>query len=141
VYADLSTDVLDETFVERFNIAMRDDFNTSEAIAVLFEVIKELNRAVKEENAEQATLYYSTLRHLTNILGLVQYNVDEFLKSDIGQEALGLSEADITDFIQQRVDAKKNKDFARADEIRQSLLAQGVVLEDTRQGTIWRRAD
>ena len=85
--------------------------------------------------------YYSTLRHLTNILGLVQYNVDEFLKSDIGQEALGLSEADITDFIQQRVDAKKNKDFARADEIRQSLLAQGVVLEDTRQGTIWRRAD
>ena len=73
--------------------------------------------------------------------GLVQYNVDEFLKSDIGQEALGLSEADITDFIQQRVDAKKNKDFARADEIRQSLLAQGVVLEDTRQGTIWRRAD
>lgn len=141
VYADLSTDVLDETFVERFNIAMRDDFNTSEAIAVLFEIIKELNRAVKEENAEQATLYYSTLRHLTNILGLVQYNVDEFLKSDIGQEALGLSEADITDFIQQRVDAKKNKDFARADEIRQSLLAQGVVLEDTRQGTIWRRAD
>ena len=78
---------------------------------------------------------------MTNILGLVQYNVDEFLKSDIGQEALGLSEADIEDFIQQRVDAKKNKDFARADEIRQSLLAQGVVLEDTRQGTIWRRAD
>ncbi|MEK7739642.1 MAG: DALR domain-containing protein, partial [Pseudomonadota bacterium] len=119
----------------------RDDFNTSEAIAVLFEIIKELNRAVKEENAAQSTLYYSTLRHLTNILGLVQYNVDDFLKSDIGQEALGLSEADIEDFIQQRVDAKKNKDFARADEIRQSLLAQGVVLEDTRQGTIWRRAD
>ncbi|MCX5468478.1 cysteine--tRNA ligase [Acinetobacter nematophilus] len=141
VYGDLSTDLLDETLVERFNVAMRDDFNTSEAIAVLFEIIKELNRAVKEENAEQATLYYSTLRHLTHILGLVQYNVDEFLKSDIGQDALGLTEADIEDLIQQRVDAKKNKDFARADEIRQSLLAQGVVLEDTRQGTIWRRAD
>jgi cysteinyl-tRNA synthetase len=141
VYGNKTTDLLDETLVERFNSAMRDDFNTSEAIAVLFEIIKELNRAVKEENAAQSTLYYSTLRHLTNILGLVQYNVDDFLKSDIGQEALGLSEADIEDFIQQRVDAKKNKDFARADEIRQSLLAQGVVLEDTRQGTIWRRAD
>ena len=54
---------------------------------------------------------------------------------------LAYLETDIEDFIQQRVDAKKNKDFARADEIRQSLLAQGVVLEDTRQGTIWRRAD
>ena len=120
---------------------MRDDFNTSEAIAVLFEINKELNRAVKDENAEQATVYYSTLRHLTNILGLVQYNVDEFLKSDIGQEALGLSEEQVADLIQQRVDAKKAKEFAKADEIRQSLLDQGIVLEDTRQGTIWRRAD
>ena len=120
---------------------MRDDFNTSEAIAVLFEIIKALNSAVKEENAAQATVYYSTLRYLTNILGLAQYNVDEFLKSDIGQEALGLSEEQIADFIQQRVDAKKAKDFAKADGIRQSLLDQGVVLEDTRQGTMWRRAD
>ena len=132
---------MDTDLVERFNSAMRDDFNTSEAIAVLFEIIKALNSAVKEENAEQSAIYYSTLRHLTNILGLVQNNVDDFLKSDIGQEALGLTEEQITDFIQQRVDAKKAKDFAKADEIRQSLLAQGVVLEDTSQGTTWRRAD
>ncbi len=78
--------------MERFNAAMRDDFNTAEAIAVLFEVNKELNRAVKEQQADQAAVYYSTLRHLTNILGLVQHDVDEFLKSDIGQDALGLSE-------------------------------------------------
>ena len=71
----------------------------------------------------------------------MQHDVDEFLKSDIGQDALGLSEQAIADFIQQRQDAKKAKDFARADEIRQSLLDQGVVLEDTRQGTVWRRAD
>ncbi len=138
------TDVVaayDEVLVERFNAAMRDDFNTSEAIAVLFEINKELNRAVKDENSEQAAVYYATLRHLTNILGLVQHNVDDFLKSDIGQEALGLSAEQIEDLIQQRVDAKKAKEFARADEIRQSLLDQGVVLEDTRQGTIWRRAD
>jgi cysteinyl-tRNA synthetase len=140
-YGEKTTEALDETLVERFNTAMRDDFNTSEAIAVLFEINKELNRAVKDENAEQATVYYSTLRHLTHILGLIQYNVDEFLKSDIGQEALGLSEEQVADLIQQRVDAKKAKEFAKADEIRQSLLDQGIVLEDTRQGTIWRRAD
>ena len=141
VYGTKTITTLDTSFVERFNAAMSDDFNTAEAIAVLFEIIKELNRAVKEENEAQATIFYSTLRHLTNILALVQYDVDEFLKSDIGQEQLGLSEAEIEDLIQQRVDAKKNKDFANADAIRQSLLDQGVVLEDTRQGTVWRRAD
>ncbi|WP_422652247.1 CysS/YqeB C-terminal domain-containing protein, partial [Acinetobacter sp. UBA1297] len=88
-----------------------------------------------------AKVFYSTLRHLTNILGLVQHNVDDFLRSDIGQEALGLSESEIEELIQQRVDAKKAKDFTKADSIRQNLLDQGVVLEDTRQGTLWRRAD
>lgn len=141
LYGEQLVEALDQSFVERFNAAMCDDFNTPEAIAVLFELNKELNRAVKDQNQEQAAVYYSTLRHLTNILGLVQHNVDEFLKSDIGQEALGLSEAQIEDLIQQRKDAKKEKNFARADEIRQSLLDQGVVLEDTRQGTVWRRAD
>ena len=140
-YGTQTVEQLDEALVARFNTAMRDDFNTAEAIAVLFEVNKELNRAVKEQNADQAAVYYSTLRHLTNILGLVQHDVDEFLKSDIGQDALCLSEQAIADLIQQRQDAKKAKDFARADEIRQSLLDQGVVLEDTRQGTVWRRAD
>jgi cysteinyl-tRNA synthetase len=141
VYGTNIVEQLDDNLVERFNAAMRDDFNTAEAIAVLFEINKELNRSVKEENAEQAAVYYSTLRHLTNILGLVQHDVEDFLKSDIGQEALGLSETDIKDLIQQRQDAKKAKDFAKADGIRQSLLDQGVVLEDTRQGTVWRRAD
>ncbi len=141
VYGNTVVETLETNLVERFNTAMRDDFNTSEALAVLFEVIRELNRAVKEENAQQSALYYSTLRYLSDILGLGQHDVDEFLKSDIGQEALALSEEQIADFIQQRVDAKKAKDFTKADAIRQSLLDQGVVLEDTRQGTIWRRAD
>ncbi|RKG29540.1 cysteine--tRNA ligase [Acinetobacter tianfuensis] len=141
VYGEAASALLDEALVERFNAAMRDDFNTAEAIAVLFEINKALNSAVKDEQAEQAAVYYATLRHLTNILGLVQHNVDDFLKSDIGQEALGLTAEQIEDLIQQRKDAKKDKDFAKADGIRQSLLDQGVVLEDTRQGTLWRRAD
>lgn len=132
---------IDGSFIERFNIAMRDDFNTPEAMAVLFELNRELNRAIKEQQAEQATIYYSTLRHLTQILGLVQHDVDEFLKSDIGQEALSFSDDEIETMIQKRADAKKAKDFSGADAIRQSLLDQGIVLEDTRQGTLWRRAD
>ena len=71
VYGTHVIDQLDDALVERFNAAMRDDFNTAEAIAVLFEINKELNRSVKEENAEQAAVYYAPLRHLTNILGLV----------------------------------------------------------------------
>lgn len=134
------TDILVDRYVNRFNKAMLDDFNTAEALAVLFELAKELNRAVKE-NDQQAHEYYSTLRHLTDILALVQHPVDDFLKSDIGQEVSGLSDTDIESLITQRVDAKKSKDFTRADEIRQELLAKGIVLEDTRQGTVWRRAD
>ncbi len=140
-YAEPTTQNLDQALVSRFTAAMSDDFNTSEALAVLFEIIKELNRAIKEQQAEQAQLYYSTLRYLVNILGLVQHDVDEFLKSDIGQVELNLTEAQIEDFIQQRQDAKKAKNFSQADQIRQDLLDLGVVLEDTRQGTIWRRAD
>ena len=140
-YAEPTTQNLDQALVSRFTAAMSDDFNTSEALAVLFEIIKELNRAIKEQQAEQAQLYYSTLRYLVDILGLVQHDVDEFLKSDIGQVELNLTEAQIEDFIQQRQDAKKAKNFSQADQIRQDLLDLGVVLEDTRQGTIWRRAD
>ncbi|WOE32035.1 MULTISPECIES: cysteine--tRNA ligase [unclassified Acinetobacter] len=140
-YGETTVETLAESFVARFNTAMCDDFNTSEALAVLFDLNKELNRAVKEQQSEQAVLYYSTLRHLLDIVALAQYNVDEFLKSDIGQNALALSETEIEEKIEQRQIAKKAKDFTRADEIRHELLDQGVILEDTRQGTLWRRAD
>lgn len=141
VFGQTKTSHLEQTYVERFNTAMRDDFNTPEAMAVLFELIRELNRAVKEEQSDLATTLYSTLRALTDILGLVQHNVDDFLKSTIGHEDSGLSDSEIETLIQQRADAKKAKDFAGADAIRKSLLDSGIVLEDTRQGTVWRRAD
>lgn len=141
VFGQTKTSHLEQTYVERFNTAMRDDFNTPEAMAVLFELIRELNRAVKEEQSDLATTLYSTLRALTDILGLVQHHVDDFLKSTIGHEDSGLSDSEIETLIQQRADAKKAKDFAGADAIRKSLLDSGIVLEDTRQGTVWRRAD
>ncbi|MDQ9832235.1 cysteine--tRNA ligase [Acinetobacter soli] len=141
VFGQTKTSHLEQTYVERFNTAMRDDFNTPEAMAVLFELIRELNRAVKEEQSDLATTLYSTLRALTDILGLVQHHVDDFLKSTIGHEDSGLSDSEIETLIQQRADAKKAKDFAGADAIRKSLLDSGIILEDTRQGTVWRRAD
>ncbi|MBU3121182.1 cysteine--tRNA ligase [Acinetobacter soli] len=141
VFGQTKTSHLEQPYVERFNTAMRDDFNTPEAMAVLFELIRELNRAVKEEQSDLATTLYSTLRVLTDILGLVQHHVDDFLKSTIGHEDSGLSDSEIETLIQQRADAKKAKDFAGADAIRKSLLDSGIVLEDTRQGTVWRRAD
>lgn len=132
---------VEQTYIDRFNQVMRDDFNTAEALAVIFEVSRELNRAVKEEAENEARRYHATLRYLVDILGLVQHSVDDFLKSDIGQTALELSDAEIEELIVARVDAKKAKDFAKADEVRQHLLDKGIVLEDTRQGTVWRRAD
>lgn len=141
VFGQTKTSHLEQAYVERFNTAMRDDFNTPEAMAVLFELIRELNRAVKEEQSDLAQTLYSTLRALTDILGLVQHHVDDFLKSTIGHEDSGLSDSEIETLIQQRADAKKAKDFAGADAIRKSLLDSGIVLEDTRQGTVWRRAD
>lgn len=142
VYGALApTHQADADYVARFNAAMNDDFNTPEAFAILFEVSRELNRALKEQIEADAHRYCATLRHLANVLCLVQHPIDEFLQSTIGQEANGLSDAEIEDKIQARVDAKTAKDFALSDAIRADLLAQGIVLEDTRQGTTWRRAD
>ncbi|WEV49861.1 cysteine--tRNA ligase [Acinetobacter sp. ESL0695] len=140
-YGMAVSESVEQTYIDRFNQVMRDDFNTAEALAVIFEVSRELNRAVKEEAENEARRYHATLRYLVDILGLVQHSVDDFLKSDIGQTALELSDAEIEELISQRVDAKKSKDFAKADEVRQHLLDKGIVLEDTRQGTVWRRAD
>ncbi len=102
-------ETLDEALVERFNAAMRDDFNTPEAIAVLFEINKELNRAMKE-NAEQAAIYYATLRHLTNILGLVQQNVGcNSSNLTLVKKALGLSPEQIEDLIRQRTGCQESQ--------------------------------
>lgn len=140
-YGMAVSESVEQTYIDRFNQVMRDDFNTAEALAIIFEVSRELNRAVKEEAENEARRYHATLRYLVDILGLVQHSVDDFLKSDIGQTALELSDAEIEELISQRLDAKKSKDFAKADEVRQHLLDKGIVLEDTRQGTVWRRAD
>ncbi|MDO4222899.1 MAG: cysteine--tRNA ligase [Acinetobacter sp.] len=121
--------------------AMADDFNTPNALSVLFELSRDVNRAIKAEDWQNAAESYAILNALFDILAIVQHDVDAFLKSDIGLQQLSLTDAEIEQQIQARADAKKAKDFALADSIRQALLEQGIVLEDSRQGTTWRRED
>jgi cysteinyl-tRNA synthetase len=125
---------LDGEFVARFDAAMQDDFNTPGAIAVLFDLVRELNRA--DQPTRMAALA-ATLRHLGGVLGLLQDDPQTFLKG--GAEGAGPSDADIDALVQARIDARKARDFARADAIRAELTDAGIVLEDGAGGTTWRR--
>lgn len=115
----------------RFKAAMDDDFNTPEALAVLFDLANEVNRT---KDADSLRL----LKGLANVLGLLQRNPDEFLQG--GVQSNMSEELDVEGLIQARLTAKKNKNFAEADVIRKQLADAGIVLEDTPQGTTWRRA-
>lgn len=116
-------------FVDKFDAAMDDDFNTADGIAAVFELVKFANTHVGEtSSAEFVNAVFDTLKELSGILGLIVVKEAEILDADI--EAL----------IQERQDARKAKNFARADEIRNQLLQQGIVLKDTREGVKWTRA-
>ena len=117
-----------EPSAARFKAAMDNDFATPEAVAVLFDLAAEVNRT---GSAERAGL----LRALGGVLGLLQGDPQAFLQS-----GAGLDEASIAQRIEARAQAKKNRDFAEADRIRQELLAQGIVLKDSPTGTTWEAA-
>ena len=123
-------------WAQRFATALNDDFNTPEAIAVLFDLASEVNRAQGEEKQMLA----NTLQALGGVLNFLQCDPTTFLQSGSKQES-ALSPALIEEQIGARVAAKQAKDFAKADLIRKTLLDQGVVLEDKPGGiTEWRRA-
>ncbi len=127
-----------EAFVEKFNAAMDDDFNTPEALAVLFELVREINKA-RGEDPEKAARMGAELKRLGGILGILQEAPERWLQGAPAASRQGLSDEEIESLIQQRIEARKSKNWAEADRIRDELKAQGVVLEDTPQGTNWRR--
>ena len=117
---------------QRFMGAMNDDFNTPEAIAVLFDLANETNKKSLKQGAD-------LLKGLGGILGLLQQDPQQYFQDDASLGDSAYTSEQIEDLIQERVTARKEGDYARADEIRKDLFNAGVVLEDNPQGTGWRR--
>jgi cysteinyl-tRNA synthetase len=118
-----------EPHAARFKAAMNEDFGTPEAVAVLFELAGDINRATSDEEAAQLA---GLLRALGATLGILQDAPEAFLRA-----GASLDEATILASIEQRAEAKAAKNFAEADRIRKELLAQGIELKDSPTGTTW----
>jgi cysteinyl-tRNA synthetase len=123
---------------ERYHQAMDDDFNSPEAIAVLFELAREINR-LRDRDGQAAALLATQLRELGGVLGLLQAEPEEYLQGAAECAAQALSTAQIEAYVDERTHARANRDFRRADAIRALLEDAGVVLEDSPEGTRWRR--
>ncbi len=126
-----------DAFVERFAAAMDDDFNTPEACAVLFEMVREVNR-LREADPQAAAALAARLKALAGLLGVLQLEPDAFLRA--GAEGK-VDAAEVERLIQARLDARTAKNWAESDRIRDQLTAMGVVLEDGKGGTTWRLAE
>ncbi len=123
-------------FYERFVAAMNDDFNTSEALAAMFDLVRTLNTATKAGEVEEARELAAQLKGIGAIFGILQGDAESFLKAGGDDE---ISAEDVEALIAERIQAKADKNWGRADEIRDQLVEQGVVLEDSPAGTTWRR--
>ncbi len=125
-------------YQERFEQALCDDFNTANAMAVLFDLARDINRG-KTNNPENANSLASLLKYLAGIIGLLQIDAEAYLKSRVGGSS-GLSDEAVETMIGQRLDARKNKDWGEADRIRDELVEAGISIEDGTGRTRWRRS-
>ncbi len=121
-------------FEQGFHKAMEDDFNTADAISSIFELVKWANTHVADHSSIAfIDQVYEEFMKLTDILGI-------FYDAPKGQKDQGLSDEAVEELIHQRTKAKQDKDFAKADSIRDQLIEQGITIEDTRQGVRWKRS-
>jgi len=127
-----------EAFKRRFHTAMADDFNTPAAISVLFDLAHEVNRA-RADDPGRADRLGRLLSDLGATLGLLQADPEDYLKGRDSGLAAGLSDDRIEALIDERAEARRRRDFTTADRIRDELAEHGIVLEDSPDGTIWRR--
>ncbi|MEM5553142.1 cysteine--tRNA ligase [Pseudoalteromonas neustonica] len=131
----INCDLAGNEYVAKFRKAMDDDFNTPEALPVLFELAKELNRVKDSETAQAGQLAF-VLRSLGEVLGVAQQTPEAFLQGAQADDEVAQIEA----LIVKRNDARASKDWAAADEARDALNALGVILEDSAGKTTWRKA-
>ena len=118
-----------DELVAKFEAAMDDDFNTADAVSAIFELVKLANSTANEESSKAyVELLAGTIAKLSDVLGIITERKAEVLDSEVEE------------LIAARQQARKEKNFALADEIRQKLLDMGIVLEDTREGVKWKRA-
>ncbi len=120
-------------YEEKFIKAMDNDFNTPEALAVLFSLAKEIN-TLKTINKYKASGYAFLLRKLSDVLGILFTDIEEYFK-----QGYSVDVSKIEKLIAERAQAKKDKNYARADEIRNELQNQGIILEDSATGTTWKK--
>ncbi|MFT3741272.1 MAG: cysteine--tRNA ligase [Gammaproteobacteria bacterium] len=123
-----------EGYIQRFNAAMDDDFNTPEAFAVLFDLSREINR-IRDETPKVAAILAAVLKQLASIFGILQVDPYVFLQAGVNPEEAQA----IEQLIHERNVARKEKKWSEADRLRAALLERGVELEDTAAGTHWRK--
>ena len=125
---------------QRFRAALDDDFNTPEAIAILFELAREINRLRREQHELAAAETAALLKKLAGILGLLERDAETWFKAaNQTSQIEGLEDAEIEALIQQRLLARTQKNWAESDRIRDELKTQGILLEDKAGMTTWRR--
>ncbi|AWN74059.1 cysteine--tRNA ligase [Legionella anisa] len=126
----ITNNELDNHWINEFNQAMNDDFNTPIALSVLFQLSHEVNK-------KNSPVLLNTLKHLANIMGLLQEDPASFLQSGFAEE----DRVEIEQLIAKRLQARADRDWGRADQIRADLLSRGIELEDGANGTTWRRVE
>jgi len=119
---------LDKVWIAQFTQAMNDDFNTPEALSVLFQLSREINK-------NNSVVLAATLKHLAGILGFLQQDPLDFLQSGFAGE----DKNRVEQLIAERLQARAERNWAMADKIRAELLGQGIELEDGEKGTTWRK--